>query len=331
MSIDITFSSILAITVVAYMGLFLYILRLDEPISAERWMAVYCLWSVAVSGALALSDTQTSMLGFAAGVWLALASLISLCLLGAITFGYLELPWPWLWAAAAPIVSALIVVGDFRDPAPGLAELTWQAAMVQPGGWLAVAITTGWFLTAMALITITYFSVTRATLPLLANRRMWWVIAVTAILFGEASAMWGSGSIVIIAQALRLTGVAVAVYATTNLELMDIRGLVRRAVGNSMFIAVMALFIILGVVTTLFLSGRLPDSQLQLVVIATALVLSIIYQRIRPVVQNVVTKVVFATGYDTAQITKSYSQRIANLIDIGELAMKIGRAHAELQ
>jgi len=158
MSIDITFFSILVITIVANLGLLLYILRLDEPFGVERLMAAYCLLSLGVAGALALTDTNTIFLGYAPGLWMVLASFASVCLLGAITFGYLELPRPNWWLLAIPIVTALVLILDSRDPAPGLAELTWRAAINQPGNWLAISLALLWALIGSSLIAVTYFS-----------------------------------------------------------------------------------------------------------------------------------------------------------------------------
>lgn len=329
MSISVTFFSIFIATAVGYIGLILYILRLDEPIGAERWMAVYCLWSVAVAGALALNDTNTLMLGYAAGLWLTLASIVGLCLLGIITFSFLELPSQWAWGIAAPAIVGLILIGDARDSARGLAELTWQAALAEPGAWLPAVVAAVWAVIAAALLSLTYYFVTQAGLPLLANRRFWWVIALFVGLSGEATAIWGTGPLTIIAQAIRLAGVVIAVYATTNLELIDIRGLVRTIIGNALFVIIMTLFIIVGIAATLFLVDRLPNGDWQIAAGVVAVVLAIIYQRVRPIVHQIVLKAVLAAGYDTAQIVKGYSQRIASLIDIGELAVTVGLTMAQ--
>jgi signal transduction histidine kinase len=323
MSIDVTFLGIFLVTALAYLGLLLYLVRLDQPISVERWMAVFCIWSVAFAGALALNDSRTIFLGAQPGIWLALASLGSLCLLGALTFGYLELPKLWVWAVAIPIASAIVLIGDARDPAPGLTEMTWLAALTQPG-WFAPAIAVAWAVVAMSLVALTYFSVTQATMPLLANRRFWWVIALLTIIGSEAVAMWSAGLLAILAQAVRLIGVAIAVYATTTLELIDVRGAVRTVVGNSLFVAAMSGLIVVGILAAFYLLSRLPLAQAQLAIIGVVVLLAIIYQRLRPTLQRVVNRIVFAAGYDTAQIAKGYSQRIANLIDIGELAVAVG-------
>jgi signal transduction histidine kinase len=329
MSIDLTFFSVFLVTVIAYIALFLYILRLDEPFGAERWMAVYCLWSVVMAGVLALSDTQTGFLGRAPGLWLALASAVGIGLLGAITFGNLELPNLRVWIIALPIVVTLIWVGDMLDPTPGLRELTWRGALSGPDGWLPALAAGAWGISAAGLIGLSYYFVTQATLPLLANRRFWWVIALVVILAGEAMSMWGVGVVAMLAQAMRLVGVTIAVYATTHLELIDVRGIVRAIIGNALFVGVMAAFIIIGIYISTYLLANLPGLEAQVGTIAVAIILAIIYQRLRPALYSVVSRAVLATGYDTAQVVKGYSQRIANIIDTGELAIAVGITMAQ--
>ncbi len=324
MQIDVTFFSILVATAVAYVGLLVYILRLDEPIGVERWMAVYCAWSVVVAGAFALSGTHTYFFTYAPGLWMALASMVSLCLLYAITFGYLELPRPWIWAALIPVLLLLILLGEARDPTDGLLQKTWVAALAPEGGWLPITVAAAWIIIASVLVGLTYFAVTQATLPLLANRRFWWVIALLVIFFGEGAAMWVNGITAIMAQALRLVGVALAVYATTKLELLDVRGLVRATIGNVLFVIAMAIFIIGGVVAWFYIGDNLPEGQRLIAIGGVAILLSLVYQRIRPALHKLVARSVLAAGYDPAQIAKGYSQRIANIIDIGELAVSIG-------
>ncbi|MBM4422399.1 MAG: HAMP domain-containing histidine kinase [Chloroflexi bacterium] len=136
--------------------------------------------------------------------------------------------------------------------------------------------------------------------------------------------MWGAGPLAIAAQALRGIGVAAAVYATTSLELIDIRGILRAVVGNALFIAFLSLVIIGGIGAWALADNRLPDGQKQLAVVAVVIALAIVYQRLQPHLKNAVSRAVLASGYDTAEIVKGYSQRIANLLDIGDLAVALG-------
>ncbi len=312
------------ITAAAYVGLLVYILRLDELIGVERWMAGFCLWSVLLAGTLALGASNLPMLNISPGLWLAVASVGSLCLFGATTFGYLELPKPWAWAVAAPVVMAIILVGDARDPAAGLAEMTWRAALAQPGTWFPFTVAAVWVLAGVALLSLTYLSVTQASLPLLANRRFWWAIALSAIFSSEAIAMWASGPLAVIAQVLRVAGVAAAVYAATTLELMDIRGVIRMVIGNALFIAFLSFVILVGISASIFLLDRLPNGQKQLAVTGVVIALAVVYQQVQPRLRSAVSRAVLAAGYDTAEIAKGYSQRIANLLDVGDLAVTLG-------
>ncbi len=329
MSISIPFFSVLIITALAYIILCLYILRRDEPLGAERWMVAYSLWSVFLAGALALSDTGMYLFGYASGLWLALASFGGLCLLGGLTFQYLELNGATIWLGAILPVISILFLADFQDQALGLRELTWQAAIHTTAGWLPLAAALGWGIAGFALIAVTFNSVTEARLPLQANRRLWWVIALSAILVGEAVAMWSIGPLTIVGQSLRVIGVLIAVYTTTVHDLADIRSLVRAGLGNALFVAIISLITILGISLAFFLFGRLPLLQWQIAVGLIIVLLAIIYQRLQPSLTKLVQRAVLAAGYDTAQIVADYSNRVANLLDIDELAITMGLTLAQ--
>ncbi len=329
MSTNIPLFTALVVTALAYVILFFYILRRDEPLGAERWMVAYSLWSVLLAGALALSDTQMLMLNYASGIWLALASFGGLCLLGGLTFQFLELNRANFWLGAALPVMGILLWADFQDPALGLREMTWQAAIHEGGAWLPLAAALGWGIAGFALIAITFNSVTEAHLPLQANRRLWWVIALSVILVSEAVAMWSLGPFTIAGQGLRVIGVLIAAYATINHDLADIRSLVRAGIGNAFFVVMLTLITLGAIALSVIFINRLPAPLWQLAVGGAALVLAVIYQVVRPRLMQVVQRVVLAAGYDTAQIVADYSKRVANLLDIDELTITMGMTLAQ--
>jgi signal transduction histidine kinase len=329
MSINIPIFTALVVTTLAYVILFFYILRRDEPLGAERWMVAYSLWSVLVAGALTLSDTRMLMLNYASGIWLALASFGGLCLLGGLTFQYLELNGANFWLGAALPVMGILLWADFQDPALGLREMTWQAAIHEGAAWLPLAAALSWGIAGFALIAITFNSVTESRLPLQANRRLWWVIALSLILVSEAIAMWSLGPITILGQGLRVIGVLVAAYATTIHDLADIRSLVRAGIGNAFFVALLTLITLGAIALSVIFINRLPAPLWQLAVAGAALVLAVIYQVIRPRMMRVVQRVVLAAGYDTAQIVADYSKQVANLLDIDQLTITMGLTLAQ--
>lgn len=333
MSMNAAVFSTFFFTALIYFGLLAYILRLDEPLGAERWMAVVVLWSVAVAAALAVNSAGVAV-GLGPGMWVALFTLAGICLLGAVTFSYLEIGgpiirrlkfnWPLLWAATIAPLSALIYWADTRDTAPGLIEFTWRAALIQRGAWFPWAAAALWALIGFVLIAITLNTITRTTLPLHANRRLWWVITLIMILLGEALALWGVGAPSTIGQIVRAAGVAAGVYVTTTQELVDVRGMGRAIIGNAFFVGVMALIIVLGISLSLLLINRLPGIQGWLAAVAVAVVIALIYQRMRPGINKLVQKAVLAAGYDSAQVSAAYSQRATDMLEIDQLAITVG-------
>lgn len=286
----------------------------------RQWIAAVGFWSSLFSLSFTLEALNLRLGDLASGVWVSTISLMGMCLLGALTFAYLEMPRPWIWAVGIlPLIAATLAL-EFFSPPPGLSELSWHAALFDAFSISAYGAATLWLLIFILLTTITIQQLLAARLPLHANRVLWWLGVLPAIVFGEAAAMWAPGFLSHIGQLLRFAGLAGAVYGATTANLIDVRGLLRAGVGNAVFVALSSVITLLGIGMGYFLLTILPGIQGQLVVILLAFLLALTYQGIRAFLGQVVQQAVLQTGYDTAQTAADYSKRIAQLLDVGELA-----------
>ncbi|MEK7310498.1 MAG: GAF domain-containing sensor histidine kinase [Chloroflexota bacterium] len=314
-----------AVTALAYVGLLAYaIIRIGKTPAAEYWLAGYCLWSAIMAGALALDGLGVSIMDFAPGIWLAMISLGGMCVLGALTFSYLTIKWSWAWLPGMLPLIALVFVLDTIDPNPGLMELTWRAALPSIS-LAAIGSVTMWGFTGFVLIIITFLETSKARLPLHANRGLWWVAVLPLIMVAEAAAMWAPELVSAIGQVMRVVGVIGLVYGVTTKELVDVRGMFRGVMGNAVFVIVTALVTLLGIGAAFYLLELYPGGPGQIAVAVLALVLALIYQAVRTLLGQVVQETVLKAGYDTAQTSADYSKRIAQILDVGELAAAVGR------
>ncbi len=330
MSIEVPVFFAFVASALCYVTMLFFILRVDEPLGAERWMAGFTLWSLLVAAALAMNGSNVNVLKIAPGLWLALISLGGMVLLGALSFRYLELPQAGWWPLAYPPMAAILIWVALRDSSTfGSINPTWRAALAQHGAWLPWATALLWGALGLALLAITFNAVAEARQPLHANRRLWWLLALLSILGGEATAMWGASTLDVIGQALRVAGVALATYAIISHDLIDIRGIVRDMIGNILFALVMAAFLLVGIGAGIFLLNRLPGTQGQLALGALVIILALTYQRMRPALSGLVQRVVLAAGYDTAQIAGNYSRQAAEILDVHQLAITVGLTFSE--
>src|SRR5574337_344179 len=204
----------LLITIAAVLSALAYVIVLGYALlrtgkaesSTIYWLAVYAISSVITAGALALEGLESKILDFAPGIWLALSSLAGMCVLGALTFSYLNLKVPWLWLVAALPIGGTVIVADIYDPLPGLTEHTWRSLL--PSASISALVgAVLWVLIGLILVGVTFGETSKARLPHYANRGLWWGISLPIIMMGESLAMWGPSFVSAIGQGLRVIGV----------------------------------------------------------------------------------------------------------------------------
>ena len=316
------------LSAIAYFSIFIFALyQLRRPTTTGYWLAGFSGWAVLFALTLTIDGVDFRLLGFAPGLWLAIVTLGGLCVLGALTFSYLNLKWSWLWLPGMlPLIGAILVI-DIVDPTPGLTELTWRVALLN----LGISAFTGaiaWGLIGLILLLVTINEASRARLPLHANRGLWWGIMLPTFMIAEGLAVWGPELISVIGQALRVLALLGLVYGVTSQNLIDVRGLFRGVVGNALFVTVTALVSLVGIGAAVYVFEHYPSQGWALVVLI-ALVLALVYQALRSFLDRLINDTVFKSGYDTAAIAAEYSKSVAQILDINELTATIGQALAQ--
>jgi signal transduction histidine kinase len=312
----------------AYFGLLIFALyQLRRPTTTGYWLAGFSGGSVLFALTLVVDGFNLHLLGFAPGLWLAIAILGNLCVLGALTFSYLNLKWSWLWLPGMfPLIGVILII-DIVDPNPGLTELTWRTAL----SGLSVSAITGavaWGLLGLILLVITFNETSKARLPLHANRGLWWGIMLPAFMVAEGLAVWGPDVISAIGQVLRVLALLGLAYGATSQNLIDVRGLFRGVLGNALFVVVTALVSLAGIVAAVYVFENYPGRGWTPVILI-ALVLALVYQALRSFLDRIIKNTVLKSGYDTAAIAAEYSKSIAQILDVNELTATIGQALAQ--
>ncbi len=312
----------------AYVGLLGYtVYRFSNSVN-DYWLAAGCGVSMLLSGALFLDGLEFKILGIAPGIWLALVSVSGMCVLGALTFSYFKLKGVRAWLLGLVPLLGLVLAANFLDEIPRLTELTWREAL-RSFSLSAIIAAIIWAGIGVSLLLVTLSQISKARLPLYANRGLWWGLILPGLMIGEAVAVWAPDLISTIGQGARVIAFVGLVYGITTQNLIDVRGLFRGVVGNAVFIVLNALVTLLGIGAAFFIlqqyQGGEKQIQGQLLVVVIALVLALVSQVLHSLLKQVVQEAVFKAGYDTAATAAEYSKRIAQIVDLGELALIIGK------
>ncbi len=318
-----------AISLLGYLAVLGYALyRGSKGSVTALWLAVCAGWSLLWAGAVALDGLDFKILNFAPGVWVMLASLGGICILGALTFSYLNRALSWAWLMAMFPLMGLALLADFIDPTPGLIDFTWLAA-IRANGITAIGVAAAWCVIGLIIVILTFGETSRARLPLYANRGLWWGTMVPVLLVGEGLAMWTPEIFSVTGQSMRFLALVGLAYGITSHNLIDVRALFRSGIGNAFFIVVTAFVTILGIGAAFLILERNPGVQGQLLVGLIALVIALVYQFIRSLLDQIIKETVYKTGYDTAATAADYSKRVAQILDLKELAAAIGGTLSE--
>jgi len=312
------------LSAVAYLGVLAFaIYDARRATATGYWLAGVCGWALLFAVALAMDGNDFHLLGFAPGIWLTMASLGGICLLGALTFSYLNLKAAWAWLFGMLPLIGLVLIIDVIDPTPGLLEFSWRVALTERSISALVAAA-AWVLVGLGLLVMTLRETSRARLPLYANRGLFWALMLPALGAGEAMAVWGPDLVSVAGQVVRLLAILGIAYGATTRDLIDVRGMFRGVIGNALFIAFTAIVSLLGISAAVYIFQKYPEEGWALVVVL-AIALALVYQAIRSLLDQVIKEAVFKSGYDTASVAAEYSKSVAQLLDISELAGTIGQ------
>ncbi|MFC1984068.1 histidine kinase [Chloroflexota bacterium] len=120
-----------------------------------------------------------------------------------------------------------------------------------------------------------------------------------------------------------LTNVLIISYAISKFRLLDIRSVMRKGlVYSSLTVFLTALYLLLLFGLQMFFHGWTGYSSLALAA-GFAILMAVLFNPLRDFLQKGIDRIFFRETYDYRQMLLSFSDRISNVLDLGELAQSI--------
>lgn len=220
-----------------------------------------------------------------------------------------------IWGAADGLWMGLYVLTALFSPIINLGEPGW---LLNPTDGLdvpSVVALVGFLLIIPTLLGIGFYMFYHAVLPEVANRALYWVLDGAVLLMAMVLVVSGSNSLMMIGQFALLTAAVGAVYAHLNHRVFDIRGSLVRVLIALLLVSFtgVLLFMTLYAVTSLNVRDN-PESIIVLGLLA--LILAIIFIPVRQVSDALMERLLKLNVFDSAQITREYSQEVAQAVDL---------------
>ena len=119
------------------------------------------------------------------------------------------------------------------------------------------------------------------------------------------------------------TNALIITYAISRFHLLDVRFVIRKGlVYSSLTIFLTALYLLLLFILQMFFQGWTGYSSLALAA-GFALLMAVLFNPIRHLLQKGIDRIFFREAYDYRQMLLNFSDRISNVLDLGELAQSI--------
>jgi signal transduction histidine kinase len=231
----------------------------------------------------------------------------------------------WWWGLGLAWLALLFVLDGDLLP---LADVWWRGdgRLLRRNGVSLGALAVGWGLPLAAAVLFTIQTFRRTKRPLHRNRILyWWPVLVLSIIGGAFVLAWhetlGSG--------LWLLGALVAAYAVVTHHLPDVRRTARRVVSYLFSTLLTVAIYTAGFATLQYLFEDSPGYSPLLAGAAMALILAVLFQPLLRLVQRLVTRLIFGSGYDPSSTLRQYSTSISNILDLGFLANVIVKLISE--
>ncbi len=199
-------------------------------------------------------------------------------------------------------------------------SLYLTAGIVSPSTLVFILRTALWAFAVTMIVVFGLIERRRTTSPLHRNRLAYLGIALPFFVAYDALDLMVGEPTRQYAPALQILGVLVFAYAALQHDLIDLRGLIRRSARN-VLITLFALLVYAAVfaVALVWLRGA-ELAQQTLGVLIVAIGLTLLFQPLRDAVQRGIEQALFGRRYDARAIVQKFSQRLAEQIELDELA-----------
>ena len=291
--------------------------------AAETWLLIFCGFSILLMGihAALLSDNLTLALPIPNQTVVIGGFILSMLLTGLLTIAYLARPrtLAYAWVLLVVAWGAGVITAEVSGAAP-----INLAAFTPITGDLALSLEIllgGWLLLSLFLFLLIARTFLQQSLPLYANRMLFWSVIVPPLVLGDVLAAWFVPPWHYVGYVLRLMGTAGAVYGLVTQRIIDLRGSVRWMISRSILTIITGAFVLGGVLLGLRIVV-LPISinEQWALLIGLAIVVALILAPVRRFFRWLLRRLISRAGIDPAEAVRLYSQRISGEIELDDLA-----------
>lgn len=292
----------------------------------KLWLSIFCGYSALLMAlhALFIGGQIPPPPLLTAQFVVLLSFALSIGLLGLLTLAYLEADRRVMIGTGAFVLvwMAGIVAAHLTDAPPligaqlrvlGRPDTTIALdAEIAAGGWLAFTL---------ALFALVWRAFLRESLPLYANRILFWAFVLPLALFGDVLAAIWLFPLNYAGYALRAVGAVGLVYGAIAHRVVDLRGTLRWIISRAVLTIVAALLVFGGIAAALYF--RLSDLTRPDALAIGGLVALVVAVLMLPVMRFMRWLLRNLTDRDLAsapEVLRRYGQRINNAIELDDLA-----------
>jgi signal transduction histidine kinase len=290
----------------------------------SRWLIVYlllsALWTVGLSLTLWIGlreDVPLIGARAAADILLAMSPM-----LGVLSLMFLERPgsrWVALLGGLWLILISMLEFNPFNIQ-PAIMNLNIAPTIGETLRVLRTISWAGFSAGIFLLVLLDYLQIRR---PLHRNRILFWLIALTLIISGEALALLDKTrflfDVVQVGLALRFVGAIVLTVAAVSYHLPILRTFVRQAVAVIISTLIIGALIFGGMVLVMSVAAQADPISTVLLATGAALVLAILQQPVRALLQRWTDQFLTSGRYDPARALRDYGDAISNILDLDTL------------
>lgn len=276
---------------------------------------------------LALWDSQTPFIqpGLILIVDLiALVILFGMLLLEDLADGERLHQWRQRWLIFGGVWAAAFIVAVIVSPTALITLPDWLTSLNRGIDLPTIIALVGFAASSLTLVFFSFRLSYQAPMPEIANRALYWVL-VTAVLVAGVVLLGTGGDrfaiIGILALTMANTG---TVYALTHHRVFDLRGELSRTFSLVLMTLLTAVLLFGGLymATGLDLDRDRVSTQQAIALLAIAAgLIALIYVVARQVIEGILRRTIDPPPLDTAAVAREYSQRIAQVANINELAL----------
>ncbi len=278
------------------------------------------LWTVGLSLTLWIGlREEVPLIGVhaAADILLAMSPL-----LGVMTLMFLERPGGRWLALLGGLWLILILAIEFNlfDIQPAVLKLNIASTIGETLRILRTINWAGFSAGIFLLVLLDYLQIRR---PLHRNRILFWLIALMLIISGETLTLLDKTrflfDVMQVGLALRFAGAIVLTVAAVSYHLPILRTFVRQATAVIIFTLVFGALIFCGIVVVTSVAAHLDTITTILIATGTALLLAILQQPVRALLQRWTDRFLTSGRYDPTRALRDYGDAISNILDLETL------------